>query len=101
MCVKRKRALRNDFTIAHHRRLYQILGPLRAKSVIVEERINGSLLITHNGRSLNFQEIPSRPKKEARPRTLRPRKTYTPPKDHPWRRFPLRSKNRTFLNVLD
>jgi len=101
LCVKRKRALRNDFTIAHHRRLYQILGPLRAKSVIVEERINGSLLITHNGRSLNFQEIPSRPKKEARPRTLRPRKTYTPPKDHPWRRFPLRSKNRTFLNVLD
>lgn len=101
LCVKRKRALRNDFTIAHHRRLYQILGPLRAKSVIVEERINGSMLITHNGRSLNFQEIPSRPKKEARPRTLRPRKTYTPPKDHPWRRFPLRSKNRTFLNVLD
>jgi len=101
LCVKRKRALRNDFTIAHHRRLYQILGPLRAKSVIVEERINGSMLITHNGRSLNFQEIPSRPKKETRPRTLRPRKTYTPPKDHPWRRFPLRSKNRTFLNVLD
>src|SRR3989304_936480 len=101
LCVKRKRALRNDFTIAHHRRLYQILGPLRAKSVIVEERINGSMLITHNGRGLKFPEVPSRPKKETRPRTLKPRKTYTPPKDYPWRRFPLRSKNRTFLNVLD
>lgn len=101
LCVKTKRALRNDFTIAHKGRLYQILGPVRAKSVIVEERINGSLLIRHNGRSLNFQEIPSRPKKEAKPRTPRPRKAYIPPKDHPWRRFPLTSKNRTFLNVLD
>ncbi|MGR3296252.1 MAG: ISNCY family transposase, partial [Candidatus Bathyanammoxibius sp.] len=47
LCVKRKRALRNDFTIAHKGRLYQILGPVRAKSVIVEERINGSRLIRH------------------------------------------------------
>jgi transposase len=101
LCIKRKRALRNDSTIAHNRRLYQILGPVRAKSVIVEERINGSLLIRHQGRGLNFQEIPSRPKKEAKPRTIRPRKAYIPPKDHPWRRFTLTPKNRTFLNVLD
>ncbi len=101
LCVKTKRALRNDFTITHNRRLYQILGPVRAKSVIVEERINGSLLIKHNGMSLNFQKVPSRPKKEAKPRTRRPKKAYIPPKDHPWRRFSLTYKNRTFLNVLE
>lgn len=36
------RTMRNDFTIAHNNRIYQIEKGVRSKEVMVEERINGS-----------------------------------------------------------
>src|SRR3989344_2959726 len=57
LCVKTKRALRNDFTVAHNKKLYQILEPANTKDVIVEERISGSMYITHNNKALGFKEI--------------------------------------------
>lgn len=101
LCVKTKRALRNDFTVAHNKKLYQILEPANTKEVIVEERLNGSMLITHNGRALGFKEIDSRPLKEKpkKPfkislplKALIRGKQYIPPKDHPWRKYPVLSK---------
>ena len=40
LCVKTDRALRNDFTIAHFKKLYQVLDRVNVKRVTVEERIN-------------------------------------------------------------
>lgn len=93
-CVKTDRALRNDFTVAHDGKLYQIEDNVRAKEITVEERINGSMLITHKGLSLRFKEITVRPKKEVEinkeyPLTIRPRGIHIPPKDHPWKKFRL------------
>jgi hypothetical protein len=87
LCVKTQRALKNDFTVAHDRKLYQILDNTRAKKVMVEEYINGSMAIYHKDTSLKFKEIANRPKKaEEKPRYIfKLRKAYTPPKDHPWR----------------
>jgi len=42
LCIKTERALKNDFTIAHNSRLYQILDNTRAKKVMVEEYVDGS-----------------------------------------------------------
>jgi len=85
-CIKTKRALRNDFTVAHENRLYQIKDNIRADRVIVEERINGSLQITHNGKALRFKEILIRPKKQVKDKDIfRPRKIYRPPLEHPWK----------------
>jgi hypothetical protein len=90
LCIKTERVLRNDFTIAHNSKLYQIEGNIRADKVVVEERIDGSLLITHKDKILKFKEITTRPKKKE------PKKTYEfrlkrlygpPPADHPWRSF--------------
>lgn len=92
LCVKTKRALRNDFTVAHNKKLYQILEPANTKEVIVEERLNGSMLITHNGRALGFKEIYSRPLKEKPKKPFKIRKRYIPPKDHPWRKYPVLPK---------
>jgi len=36
LCVKTRRALRNDFTVAHNKKLYQILEPANTKDVVVE-----------------------------------------------------------------
>jgi hypothetical protein len=93
-CVKTNRALRNDFTIAHEGKLYQVEDNVRAKEATVEERINGSMLITHKGLNLRFKEIATRPKKEVEikkeyPLMIRPRGIHIPPKDHPWKKFRL------------
>lgn len=92
LCVKTERALRNDFTVAHEGRLYQILDCVNTKRVMVEERLNDSTLMTHNNRVLRFKEILSRPEKPKGPFTYKPRKKYIPPKDHPWRKYPLTPK---------
>lgn len=94
LCIKTKHALRNDWTVAHEGKLYQIEDNVPAKKVIVEERINGSMLIVYKDRSLKFKEITTRPEKEKEikkeyPLLIRPRGTHVPSKDNPWRKFRL------------
>lgn len=90
LCIKTKRTLRNDFTISHDGKLYQIMDKTNAKKVQVEERLNGTMLITHEGSRLRFKEITARPEKKQKKPVIvvfRKRKTYIPPLNHPWRRF--------------
>lgn len=89
-CIKTERALRNDFTVAHNRKLYQIDSNLRANKVVVEDRLDGSVKITHKGKELIFREILTRPLRENKTSLDRwePRRIYIPPADHPWRRYP-------------
>jgi len=90
LCKKTEHALRNDFTVAHDKRLYQIANNIRAKKVMVEERTDGSMLIKHRGSILKFKEIQARPKKiiMEEDRYLFPwKKGSIPSKDNPWRKF--------------
>jgi hypothetical protein len=87
LCKKTEHTLRNDFTVAHDKKLYQIENNIRAKKVIVEERTDGSMLIRHKGAILKFKEITERPEKIDQPKPYLPRQVYIPPADHPWRRF--------------
>lgn len=107
LCIKTERTLRNDFTIAHDGKLYQVMDKTNAKKVMVEERINGTMLIIHEGNRLRFKEITARPEKENKmPRGVsycgkkpfilipRKRKKYIPPPDHPWRSYNPAIKNK-------
>jgi hypothetical protein len=89
LCIKTRRTVRNDNTIAHDKKLYQLLDRTTAKRIMVEERVDGSMLIKHNGNSLRFKGITSRPTKPkpVKPEMLKPRKQTIPPKNHPWRNF--------------
>ena len=94
LCVRTERVLRNDFTVAHNKKLYQIEDTIKASRVVVQNRINGSMIITYKGRPLRFKQISARPVRENRdPVVVRKKKPYIPPADHPWRRFTL-SKHR-------
>ena len=55
LCIKTERALRNDFTVAHNSKLYQILDNVRAKKVMVEERVNGSMIARYKDAILRFK----------------------------------------------
>src|SRR5208283_3987004 len=88
LCVKAGRALRNDFTVAYNKKLYQIEDPIRAGQVKVHERPDGSIVILSQNRSLKYREILTRPVKEKKePVRIGPKKTTIPPKDHYWRSF--------------
>jgi len=89
LCIKEEHALRNDFTVAHDKKLYQIEDDTRAKKVMVEERIDGSMLITYKDKPLKFKQITVRPKKEEPKKTyeFKIRKVYVPPVTHPWKRY--------------
>lgn len=94
--VRTPRALRNDFTVVHEGKLYQVEDNMRAKEVIIEERINGSLFITYKGRALKYHEITQRPQKIQQPRKMR---IYKPAAmDNPWRVFRLPGSNPTKIS---
>lgn len=107
LCIKTERTLRNDFTIAHNGRLYQIMDKTVANKVQVEERINGMMVITYNDVCLRFKEITERPERQQKKRIifiLKKKTGYIPPANHPWRKFKpvMRNKNyqQTELSVI-
>lgn len=88
LCVKTERSLMNDFTVAHNKKLYQILDNVNAKKVLIEERINGSMIIRYKDSILKYKEITNRPEKETPQKTyeFKIHKLYVPSADHPWKR---------------
>ena len=73
LCIKTQRLVRNDFTVAHNNRLYQVLKFTSAKKLEVREYVSGRMefLGPHKNR-LAFKEIVKRPVVNSKPRwTLR------------------------------
>ena len=86
LSIRNERALRNDFTIAHNKHLYQIKDNIRAKKVVVEERTDGSMRILHNNQRLRYQEITARPGKETKRKELhKVWERKKPARNHLWR----------------
>jgi len=97
--VRTERVLRNDFTVAHEGRLYQVEDNIRSDKIIVEDRLNDKRLITYKGRSLRYHEITQRPKKIQQPRKPSKPRVYTPAAmDNPWRIFRLPGSHPTKIN---
>jgi len=90
LCIKTRRGLNNDSTVAHNKKLFLVLDKAYTKHVFVEERINGKMLITHNGNPLSYKQITQRPirlKPKKTVRITKPKKLYIPPKEHPYKSF--------------
>jgi len=62
LCIKTRRIVRNDFTVIHNKRLYQILQFTSAKELEVREHVNGCMeLIGPHKNRMKFKEIKQRP----------------------------------------
>lgn len=85
LCKRTKHILRNDFTIAHNKKLYQVLDKAVGKKIMVEERINGVMYIIYNGKRLQYKQIAIRPVKET-PK-VKSRRVNRPPIEHPWKKI--------------
>lgn len=87
LCIKAERVLRNDFTVAYNGKLYQVEEAIRAKKVVIQERLDGTLWITHQGQKLRYCEITARPIRVQEPvEKRRVSRISKPSTDHPWRR---------------
>jgi hypothetical protein len=88
LCKKTEHALRNDWTVAHDKKLYQVENNIKAKKVTMEERTDGSILIWHKNMALKFKEVTVRPQKiTEEPKSRLSARAHMPPKDHPWHNF--------------
>ena len=68
-------------------KINQVQTNVRATHVRVEERLDGSMRITHHGRALAYHVIAARPVKTAAGSTVHhPRRPVPPRPDHPWRK---------------
>ena len=87
LCIRTERTVRNDNTIAHDKKLYQIDESTISKKVTVEERTDGKMLIVSQGKSLRYHQITIRPEKIKQPVIKKRRKPRVVPHDHPWKKF--------------
>lgn len=88
LCIKEKRVLRNDYTVSYGGKFYQVLVRTTAKKVTVEEHVSGKICISHKGRKLKHRKIAKLPKKKKlKVKKEHKRRTRTPAKDHPWRKW--------------
>lgn len=87
LCRKTQRVLRNDLTVEYGSKLYQIKDKVNAREIVIEERLNGSKIMTCNNRVLKFKEITFKVKKQQLSlcSVNKKRKRYIPPADHPWK----------------
>lgn len=88
LCLKTERTLRNDHTIQHEKKLYQVLDQTQAQKVMILEHLNGALEVHAQKRRLKFKEIQVRPQKEIpkSQKTPRLKQTVIPSQRHPWRK---------------
>ena len=101
LCLKPTRVLRRDWTVAHHGQFCQIRDHIRATQVQGEERIDGTMRITHHGQPLTYQALAARP---VRGRALTPpaapRRSVKPKWTHPWHRRVLPDRHKAVATSM-
>lgn len=89
LSVQTRHPLRNDRTIIHDKRWFQVLTKTCAEDVMVHEYINGNMDIKYGQARLAWRPIEGpHPKipKETKPRKVKPWRRYVPTKNSYWRR---------------
>ena len=95
LCIKTKRTIANDYTIRWRGRRFVIDNPsllMRRQKVEIREHLDGQMSFKFKNRYLDCHEIPEvKPKKEEKrktaPKQPHKRYIYTPPKEHPWKKY--------------
>lgn len=93
LSIQTKRVLRNDNTIRHENKFYQIenrWNGRKPKGVVVEERMDGKLCLSWEGKELKYRRIEEQPRVEEPVKRSGYRSGKNPnsrPKmEHPWKR---------------
>ena len=88
LSVQTEHVLRNDRTVMHDRKLYQVTNKTRAQRVVVFEYLNGRMAIKYGQEGLDFNIIEERPQPKPKIQEVKKFKNrlrYIPPRDAAWR----------------
>ncbi|HET8689225.1 MAG TPA: hypothetical protein VFM18_21650, partial [Methanosarcina sp.] len=87
MTIRTERTVRNDYTIAHEGKLYQLktVLPLKGRNVTFVELLNGRYRIEYKGQRIDFAEVHPRPKVKTAERKRLYKAFSRPAKNHPWK----------------
>ena len=88
LSVQTEHVLRNDRTVMHDRKLYQVTNKTRAQRVVVFEYLNGRMAIKYGQEGLDFSVIQERPQPKPKIQEVKKFKNrlrYIPPRNSPWR----------------
>lgn len=85
LSVQSEHVLRNDRTVLHQKRWYQVLTRTRAERVVVCEYLNGRLAIKNGPHRLDYKPIEGPRVKEVPVRKVKPRRIPIPPRGSYWR----------------
>ncbi len=88
LCIRSEHTVGNDNTIRHNKKIYQLKEAFPKKTrVIVEERIDGTMLVMYQDRRIKYKEIDARPEKMNKEKSTirRYSQNSVPAKDHLWR----------------
>ena len=91
LSVQTEHVLRNDRTLIHERKFYQVLVKTRAKRVVVFEYLNGTMAVKYDGNRLSYKPIEG-PLPRLEPKVIRKVKQCWhrgAPKHSSWRIFKL------------
>lgn len=100
--VQSTRVVMNDFTIQFKNQYFQLeqqqpVTVCRKDTILIEERLDGSIIVKLRGKELRYAVLPERPEKEFKlkiPALVTGRPTYRPPANHPWQKqFPTNKFN--------
>lgn len=104
-CVEKIRTVANDWTVRCENRFYQILKrnnplPPPRHKVTVRQLLDGTVQLLYRDKKLKFKQIPPPAEplcytEPAAPRTVKPKQSYKPATDHPWRRWVPAAAKRT------
>ncbi len=85
LCIKTERTVRNDNTISLDGKLYQLDEALAGYKVSVEERVDGTMRIMNQDKSIRHHAITERPQKvQLQTSQIYKSKAHKPAADHPW-----------------
>lgn len=85
LAVQSERVLRNDRTVLHQKRWYQVLTRTRAERVMVCEYLNGRMAIKFNKNRLEYKSIEGPLVRMMPVRKVKQYRRYVPPKGSYWR----------------
>ena len=90
LCFEEPRVVQNDWTVRWRHRYFQIHRQhetlhLAKRTIIVRERLDGTVALLYRGQRLHFREWTVCPVPKPVIPPCKPRAPWTPPPDHPWR----------------
>ena len=86
LCLKTQRRLNADSTVQHESQVYLVQDRVKGQTVMVHQRLDGSIQLRCHNRPLSYRLLPQRPR-QAQPllKPLLAKTSHRPAAEHPWR----------------